>query len=171
MCTCRYNLQRAGLVQGGRERVTQQMVSLTRRKKAPPYEPRRQEPQWAGAYLFTLRSTPRHHDGIRGVIDGQPGSRCWFSEPLAYLRGQGVSLFRVEARDFKFLPELYAWWQETERNEAFTFEIDLFFNNNEFVASLRSLTPDEARRLIESGAPRVPEDAASVNRTPVTGSV
>ena len=147
------------------------MVKLFRRTKAPPYQPTRLQPEWPGAYLFTLRSVPRHHDGLRAAIDGQPGSRCWFSEPLAYLRGQGVSLFRVEARDFKFLPDLYAWWRETERREAFTFDILLYFNNNDLVASLRAHTPEEVRRIIEEGAPRVPADPATINRTPVTGSV
>ena len=146
------------------------MVSLFRRKKAPPYQPTRLQPAWPGAYLFTLRSTPRHHDGIRAAIDAQPGSRCWFSEPLAYLRGQGVSLFRVEARDFKFLPDLYAWWLEMETREAFTFDISLYFNNTDFVASLRTHTPDEILRIIEDGAPRVPADPTTVNRTPVTNT-
>ncbi|RIK34887.1 MAG: hypothetical protein DCC58_21085 [Chloroflexi bacterium] len=146
-------------------------MSLFRRKKAPPYQARRLQPEWPGAYYFTLRSVPRHHDGIRAVIDGRPGSRCWFSEPLAYLRGQGVSLFRVEARDFAFLPDLYAWWAETERSEAFTFDIRLYFNNNEFVTSLRNHTPDEIQRIIQEGAPRVPADPASLNLTPATQGV
>lgn len=144
------------------------MVKLFRRTKAPKYQPRRLHPQWPGAYLFTLRSVPRHHDGIRAVIDGNPGARCWFSEPLAYLKGQGVSLFRVEARDLTFLPALYAWWRETEEREAFTFDIALYFNNTDFIASLKAHTPDEVRRIIEEGAPRVPADPAEVNRTPAT---
>ncbi len=144
------------------------MAILARRKKAAPYQPTRLQPEHAGAYLFTLRSVPRHHDGIRAAIDGQPGARCWFSEPLAYIRGQGVAIFRIEAGDFRFLHDLYAFWAETERREAFTFDIKLYFNNNDFVTSLRGRSPDEVRRIIEEGAPRVPADPASINLTPTS---
>jgi len=128
-----------------------------RRTPAPPIEPKLQRPEKIGAMLFTLRSVPRHHDAIRAIIDNHPGSRVWFSEPLAYLRGQGVSLFRVEATDLGFLDELYRWWAETERREAFSFDINLFFNNREWVASLREHTPEQIRQIIEQGAPRVTE--------------
>jgi hypothetical protein len=114
-----------------------------------------------------LRSVPRHHDGIKDVIvDG--GGNVYFSEPLAYLRGQGVSLFRVEASDLSFLENLYRWWRSTENREAFTFDISLYFNNNEFVASLRDHTPAEIRQLIEQGAPTTPSDPTDFQRTPYT---
>ncbi|HLT18077.1 MAG TPA: hypothetical protein VKZ96_01370 [Thermomicrobiales bacterium] len=129
-----------------------------RRTPAPPIEPKLQRPQQVGAMLFTLRSVPRHHDPIRAIIDNHSGSRVWFSEPLAYLRGQGVSLFRVEATDLGFLDELYRWWAETERSEAFSFDINLFFNDRDWVASLREHTPEEVRRIIEQHAPRVTEE-------------
>ena len=128
-----------------------------RRQAAPPIEPKRVSPNTPGAYLFTLRSVPRHHDPIRDIIDASGTARVWFSEPLAYLRGQGVSIFRVEATDLKFLEPLFDWWRQTENAEAFAFDINLFFNNTTWVASLREHTPDEIRRLIESGAPRTPE--------------
>lgn len=128
-----------------------------RRKSAPPIVPRRVSPNIPGAFVFTLRSVPKHHDPIRDIIDAN-GGRVWFSEPLAYLRGQGVSIFRVEATSLGFLEPLYEWWRKTEVDEAFSFDINLFFNDREWVASLREHTPDEIRQMIESGAPRTPSD-------------
>jgi hypothetical protein len=128
-----------------------------RRTPAPPIEPKYTRPEHVGAYHFTLRSVPRHHDAIRAIIAASDGARVYFSEPLAYLRGQGVSLFRVEATSLDFLDDLYAWWAETERSEAFPFDINLFFNDREWIASLREHTPDEIRKLIEERAPRVTE--------------
>jgi hypothetical protein len=131
-----------------------------RRKAAPPIVPNRVTPTSPGAYLFTLRSVPRHHDPIRDVIDASGTARVWFSEPLAYLRGQGVSIFRVEATDLTFLEPLYDWWRHKETEEAFSFDINLFFNDREWAASLREHTPDEIRQLIEAQAPRTPEPVA-----------
>lgn len=135
-----------------------------------PYLPDRTGPSTPGAYIFTLRSVPQHHDGIyQAIVNG--GGNVYFSEPLAYLRGQGVALFRVEASQLGFFDDLYRWWAETEAREAFTFEIALYFNNVEFVASLKDHTPDEIRRLIEQGAPRTPDDPADFQRTPYTTRV
>lgn len=128
-----------------------------RRTPAPPIEPKTSRPEWVGAMRFTLRSSPRHHDPIRAIIDGSDGARVFFSEPLAYLRGQGVSLFRVEATNLDFLDDLYNWWAETERREAFAFDINLFFNDREWVASLREHSAEEIRRMIEENAPRTTE--------------
>lgn len=125
-----------------------------RRKPAPPVEPNRSNPSMSGAYQFTLRSVPRHHDPIRDVINASGSARVWFSEPLAYLRGQGVSIFRVEARDTRFLSALYDWWRKIEKDEAFSFDINYFINDREFVASMREHTPDEMAKIIESTAPR-----------------
>lgn len=129
-----------------------------RRTPAPKLEPKHTRPETVGAMRFTLRSVPRHHDAIREIIDNSPDARVYFSEPLAYLRGQGISLFRVEATDVDFLDDLYRWWVETERREAFSFDINLFFSDRDWVASLREHTPDEIRKLIEEGAPRTTED-------------
>lgn len=128
-----------------------------RRTPAPPIEPKLSRPEWVGAYRFTLRSVPRHHDEIKEVIQRGGGSRVYFSEPLAYLRGQGVALFRVESREVDFLDDLYAWWAQKERDEAFTFDINLFFNDRQWVASLREHSPDEIKKLIEEHAPRTTE--------------
>lgn len=143
-----------------------------RRKAAPPLVTRRVGPSTPGAYLFALRSVPRHHDPIRDVIAGSPGARVWFSEPLAYLRGQAVSIFRVEATDLNFLEPLYEWWQQKEIDEAFSFDINLFFNDREWIASLREHTPAEIREMITSGAPRTPEGVPVTpddDRRPVGG--
>ncbi len=129
-----------------------------RRTPAPPIEPKHTRPDSVGSMRFTLRSSPRHHDPIREIIDNSSGARVFFSEPLAYLRGQGVSLFRVEASNLDFLDELYTWWVETERREAFAFDINLFFNDREWVASLREHSADEIRRMIQDNAPRTTED-------------
>lgn len=134
-----------------------------RRTPAPPVEPKLLRPEQVGALRFTLRSVPRHHDAIRAIIDGHPGSRVFFSEPLSYLRGQGVSLFRVEATDLGFLDDLYRWWAETERDEAFSFDVNLFFNDREWVASLREHTPEQIRGIIEERAPRTSADDLSPN--------
>lgn len=146
-----------------------------RRKPAPPVQTRKVAPHTPGAYLFTLRSVPRHHDPIRDIISETPGSRVWFSEPLAYLRGQGISLFRVEATDLAFLEPLYDWWRRKEAEEAFAFDINLFFNDREWVASLREHTPDQIRKIIQDGAPRTPSDVDQKtpddNRLPVGGYV
>lgn len=127
-----------------------------RRTPAPPIEPKHTKPIMDGAYQFTLRSAPRHHDEIKALIDRHEGARVYFSEPLAYLRGQGISLFRVEAMNLDFLPALYEWWAAKENDEAFTFDINLFFRDREWVASLREHTPDEIRWIIEEYAPRGP---------------
>jgi hypothetical protein len=135
------------------------MVSLFKKKKvAPPYEPTKQRPQWPGAWQFTLRSTPRHHDGILAQIESMGGAHVYFSEPLAYLRGQGVSIFRVEARDLNFLDNLYRWWAETERAEAADFQVALYVNNTDFVAELKGSSPSAIRDLIEQQAPHVPDN-------------
>jgi hypothetical protein len=131
-----------------------------------PYVPRRVGPETPGAYLITLRSVPRHHDGILTAIESTCSARVYFSEPLAYLRGQGVAIFRVEATGFDWLDNLYRWWRETETREAFPFEIALYFNNIEFVASLKETAPAEIRRLIEQGAPRTPDAPEQWKRTP-----
>lgn len=141
------------------------MRFFRRSTTSAPYHPKRTGPTTPGAYLFTLRSTPRHHDGIPAAIESTGSAHVYFSEPLAYLRGQGVSLFRVEATSFDFLKNLYAWWRETEEREAFHFDIAVYVNNVDFVASLRDHGPDEIQRLIEERAPRTPADPAEFQRT------
>jgi hypothetical protein len=141
------------------------MRLFKRSATSAPYYPKRTGPTTPGAYLFTLRSTPRHHDGILSAIESTGNARVYFSEPLAYLRGQGVSLFRVEATGFDFLEHLYSWWRDTEAREAFTFDIALYVNNVDFVASLRDHGPGEIQRLIEERSTRTPSDPEDFRRT------
>jgi hypothetical protein len=129
-----------------------------RRKPAPPIEPLRTGPMIPGACLFTLRSVPRHHDEIKAQIEQGSGARVYFSEPLAYLHGQGISLFRVEAANFDFLDGLYRWWAAKEHAEAFAFDINLFFDDIVWIASLRDYSPAAIKQLIEDGAPRTQPD-------------
>ena len=76
--------------------------------------------------LFTLRSVPHHFDGIKAAIESTGEARVYFGEPLAYIRGQGVALFRVEATGFSFLKNLFDWWTEAERENATGFDIRLY---------------------------------------------
>ncbi len=133
-----------------------------RHKSAPPIEPKRTGPETVGAYLFTLRSTPRHYNEIAEQIEQGGGARVYFGEPLAYLRGQGISLFRVEATSLDFLDNLYQWWAAKEKSEAFAFDINLFFGDKEWVASLREHTPAAIRSMIQDGAPKT-TDASLVD--------
>jgi hypothetical protein len=119
-----------------------------------PIQPRRLVPTTAGAYLFTLRSVPQHYEGIKDAIESTGEARVYFGEPLAYLKGQGVSLFRVEAGGFGWLENLYTWWRETERNEAVGFDIKLYVENTRFVANLGEHTPAQIEELIRRDAPR-----------------
>ncbi|HUG14292.1 MAG TPA: hypothetical protein VMM78_04665 [Thermomicrobiales bacterium] len=141
------------------------MRLFKRSTTSAPYEPKRTGPSQPGAYLFTLRSVPRHHDGVLTALESTGSARAYFSEPLAYLRGQGVSLFRVEATSLDFLENVYAWWRETEALEAFPFDIALYVSDRDFVASLRDHGPDEIRRMIEERAPRTPSDPEEFKRT------
>lgn len=119
-----------------------------------PIEPRRLQPEIGGAYLFTLRSVPHHYEGIKRAIESTGEARVYFAEPLAYLRGQGVSLFRVEATGFGWLEPLYAWWRDIERTEAAGFDIKLYVENTRYVANLRDHPPAEVADLIARNAPR-----------------
>ncbi len=101
-----------------------------------------------GARLFTLRSVPHHYAGILHAIQSTGEAKVYFGEPLAYIHGQGVALFRVEATGFGWLKNLYDWWNEAERGEAAGFDIRLYVHNKQFVAGLRGLTPEQAETLI-----------------------
>ncbi len=126
------------------------MQVFWRKQKWSPVQPKRDAPRMSRAHLFTLRSVPHHFDGVKAAIESTGDARVYFGEPLAYIRGQGVSLFRVEATGFSFLKRLYEWWAEAEREEAAGFDIRLFERNKEFVASLHGLTSEQAEALIRA---------------------
>lgn len=136
-----------------------------RGRKAPePTGPRLLVPETIGAYLFTLRSVPRHHDGIRAAIESTGDARVYFSEPLAYIGGKGVSLFRVEATGFSFLGNLYDWWRQVERDEATGFDIDLYVYNRRWLANLRAMTAQQVESVITEHAPRFEGDKQATAR-------
>lgn len=127
---------------------------FARRKSTTPYRHVHDTPSWPGAYLVTLRSVPRHYEALRDAIDSTGDARVWFGEALAYIHGKGVALFRVEATGFGWLAALYQRWQEIERREAFPFEVDLYFHNTQWGASLRGRPPQEIEAIIRDSAPR-----------------
>ena len=137
-----------------------------RSRTSAPYEPRRVGPGMPGAYLITLRSTPRHHDALKRVIQSSGSAHVFFSEPLAYISGKGVSMFRIEARTIDFLEDVYRFWDETQRAEAALFEIDVYVNNTEHIGTFRGSTAAEIKALIEANAPKVPANPETFRRTP-----
>ena len=78
------------------------MEVFWRKQKWSPVQPKRDMPTMSHARLFTLRSVPHHFDAIKAAIESTGDARVYFGEPLAYIRGQGVALFRVEATGFSF---------------------------------------------------------------------
>lgn len=123
-----------------------------RKQKWSPVQPKRDVPEMPSSSLFTLRSVPHHFAGIKAAIESTGDARVWFGEPLAYLEGRGVALFRVEATGFSFLKNLYAFWDESERLEATGFDIRLYANNKQFVGSLRGLSAEKAEELIRANS-------------------
>jgi hypothetical protein len=130
----------------------QEMYNFWRKQKWSPVQPKRDIPEMASAWLFTLRSVPHHFDEIKAAIESTGDARVWFGEPLAYIEGRGVALFRVEATGFTFLPNLYDFWAEAERNEATGFDIRLYTQNKQLAGSLRGLTLQQAESLIKEHA-------------------
>jgi hypothetical protein len=123
-----------------------------RKQKWSPVQPKRDVPEMPSSLLFTLRSVPHHFAGIKAAIESTGDARVWFGEPLAYLEGRGVALFRVEANGFTFLRNLYTFWAEAERLEATGFDIRLYANNKQLVGSLRGLSVEQAEQLIKAHA-------------------
>lgn len=128
------------------------MQVFWRKQKWAPVQPKRDVPTMPHGLLFTLRSVPHHYDAIKAAIESTGDAHVYFGEPLAYIRGQGVALFRVEATGFSFLKNLFDWWTAAEREEAAGFDIRLFEHNKQFVGSLRGLTPKQAEDLIRAHA-------------------
>ena len=130
------------------------MSFLRRSRTSTPDEPKRTEPTIPGAMLITLRSSPRHHDTLVEAIESTGDANVYFSEELAYIRGKGVSLIRIQATGTSFVDPLYQRWQELQWQEAVPFEITLYVHNTEYVASIREHSPDEFKALIEQHAPK-----------------
>jgi hypothetical protein len=109
-----------------------------------------------GGWRFTLKGSPRHYDDVRQIIDASGTSKVYFGEALAYERGAGIALWRVEAADFSWLPKLYTWWAEQERIEPIQFSIFLYIPPElKYPAlDLRDHTATEVESFIKANAPR-----------------
>ena len=139
------------------------MYNFWRKQKWSPVQPKRDTPEMASAWLFTLRSVPHHFAEIKAAIESTGDARVWFGEPLAYLEGRGVALFRVEATGFGFLANLYDFWAEAERTEATGFDIRLYTQNKQLAGSLRGLTPAQAEAFIKEHARKNQPATATVS--------
>lgn len=127
---------------------------LSRKKKAEVEEA---TPLYkGGGWRFTLKGSPRHYDDVKQIIEADEWARVYFGEALAYERGAGVALWRVEARTFEWLPKLYKWWAEMERIEPMNFTFNLYIPPNLKYAALdlRDHTPEEVEAFITANAPR-----------------
>ncbi|TVR75447.1 MAG: hypothetical protein EA415_03865 [Sphaerobacteraceae bacterium] len=133
------------------------MSFLRRSTTATPDEPQRTGPSKPGAMLFTLRSVPRHYHALKAAIESTGEATVYFGEALAYIRGKGISLFRVEATGTDFVDNLFETWRELEWNEAFRFDVTFYIHNTEYVDSLRGYSPEQVKELISSKSPTFTE--------------
>jgi hypothetical protein len=113
------------------------------------------KPSFFEGYQFTLKGSPRHYDDVKTIIQKHGEATVYFGEALAYERGAGIALWRVRAKSFQWLRDLYAWWVEMERIEpvAFTFHLYLPDNLKYPALDLRENTPDDVIAFIEQNAP------------------
>ena len=137
----------------GRKKHHGQAPWFFREKPAPKQVP--------GGWRFTLKGSPRHYDDVLTIIEADPGARVYFGEALAYERGAGVALWRIEATSFDWLPRLYDWWAEAERVEPIKFTFHLYLPSDLKYAgmNLRDHTPAEVADFIRASAPRSAEEA------------
>lgn len=105
-------------------------------------------------WRFTLKGSPRHYDDVLRIIESG-GGRVYFGEALAYERGAGIALWRVQAPSFDWLPALYDWWAEAERVEPIISDFHLYLPSDlKYPAlSLRDHTPQEVEAFIKKHAP------------------
>jgi hypothetical protein len=129
------------------------MSFLRRRRTSTPDEPKRVHPTKPGAMLITLRSVPRHYHALQDAIESTGEANVYFGEALAYIRGKGVALFRIEATGLDWVDKLYERWRELEWHEAFRFDVTFYIHNTEYIDSLRGYTPEQAKDLIKKHAP------------------
>ena len=132
------------------------MIPLLGKKKAAPVAEKTQPAFVGDGWRFTLKGSPRHYDDVKQIIEANGASQVYFGEALAYERGAGVALWRIEARDFSWLPTLYRWWAEMERLEPITFTFNLYIPPELKYAALdlRTNTPAEVEAFIKERAPR-----------------
>ena len=113
------------------------------------------QPGGAG-WRFSLKGSPRHYDDVLAIIEASGSATVYFGEALTYERGAGVALWRVRARDFDWLPALYAWWAEQERIEPIRFTFHLYIPPElKYPAlDLREHSADSVASYIRDYAPR-----------------
>jgi len=131
------------------------MSSLIRKEKPVP-EGEVKSLFTGGGWRFTLKGSPRHYDDVKQIIDATGTSNVYFGEALAYERGAGIALWRIEAADFGWLPKLYSWWAEQERIEPIQFSIFLYIPPElKYPAlDLRDHTAGDVEAFIKANAPR-----------------
>jgi len=119
-------------------------------------EPKNKSGFFGGGWRFTLKGSPRHYDDVKQLIEANGKSQVYFGEALAYERGAGVALWRIEATDFSWLPKLYSWWAEMERIEPIEFGFGLYIPPQLKYAALelRDHTPAQVEAFIKTNAPQ-----------------
>ena len=107
-------------------------------------------------WRFSLKGSPRHYDDVHRIIEANGTATVYFGEALTYERGAGVALWRVRARDFDWLPELYRWWAEQERIEPIAFTFHLYIPPDQKYPTLDLLDypPEAVAAYIREHAPR-----------------
>jgi hypothetical protein len=115
------------------------------------------KPAFFEGYQFSLKGSPRHYDDVKAIIekDNESEATVYFGEALAYERGAGVALWRIRAKTFGWLNDLYEWWVEMERVEPiqFTFHLYLPGDYKYPVLDLRQHTPEQVATFIQENAP------------------
>jgi hypothetical protein len=117
-------------------------------------------------WRFSLKGSPRHYDDVRMIVESDPAAHVYFGEALAYERGAGVALWRIEATSFAWLPKLYEWWAEMERVEPIKFTFHLYLPGDTKYAemNLRDYTPAQVEEFVKQNAPRTAEEAFKASR-------
>ena len=113
------------------------------------------KPVFFEGYQFTLKGSPRHYDNVKQIIEANGEGNVYFGEALAYERGAGIALWRVRAKSFGWLKDLYDWWVEMERIEPiqFTFHLYLPDDLKYPVLDLRVNSVSDVQVFIEQNAP------------------
>lgn len=114
----------------------------------------KEQPKFAG-YRFTLKGSPRHYDDVKVLIERGGEAGVYFGEALAYERGAGIALWRIRAKGFSWLPELYDWWADMERIEPIQFTFHLYLPNDlKYPAlDLRAFSANDVEAFIREHAP------------------
>ncbi|MBA3450318.1 MAG: hypothetical protein H0T18_03800 [Chloroflexia bacterium] len=107
-------------------------------------------------WRFSLKGSPRFYDDVLRIIESDSGAAVYFGEALTYERGAAVALWRIRARDFSWLPTLYAWWADQERIEPVRFTFLLYIPPELKYAAmnLRDHSAAEVESYIKQMAPK-----------------